>query len=89
MSIVMEVATKLTMVDGVSGVLAGIAKQVANVNVSITSLERQLGGLNRGALLAAGSLSMLGGVAVLAGLKNLADHGDKLLVSCLSNTDYN
>ncbi|MDP3553084.1 hypothetical protein [Methylocystis sp.] len=79
MSVVAEIATKISMADGVSAVLAGIAKQVLHVDGSVTKLEKAFAGLNKTTLATIGALGALGGTAILSGLKSLADHGDKLL----------
>lgn len=79
MSIVAEIATKITMADGVSAVLAGIAKQTLHLEGSVTKLEKTFAGLNRTTLAVVGSLAAIGGATVLGALKNVADHGDKLL----------
>lgn len=79
MSVVAEIATKITMADGVSAVLAGIAKQTLHLEGSVMKLEKTFAGLNRTALAIVGSLAAIGGATVLGALKNVADHGDKLL----------
>jgi len=79
MSVVAEIATKISMADGVSAVLAGIAKQVLHVDGSVAKLEKTFSGLNRTTLAVVGSLAAIGGATVLGALKNVADHGDKLL----------
>lgn len=79
MSMVAEIAAKISMADGVSAVLAGIAKQVLHVEGSVTKLEKTFAGLNRTTLAVAGSLAAIGGATVFGALKSVADHGDKLL----------
>lgn len=79
MSQVMEIATRISMIDGAGPILAALAKQVLHVEGSVKSLEKTLGGLNKQTLAVVGGLSALGGIAVLGALKSVADHGDKLL----------
>ncbi|MGJ0426977.1 hypothetical protein [Methylocystis sp.] len=79
MSIVAEIATKITMADGVSAVLAGIAKQTLHLEGSVMKLEKTFAGLNKTTLAVVGSMAAIGGATVLGALKNVADHGDKLL----------
>jgi hypothetical protein len=75
----MEIATRISMIDGAGPVLAALAKNVLHVEGSINSLQKSLGGLNKATLAVVGSLAAIGGVAVLGALKSVADHGDKLL----------
>lgn len=79
MSVVAEIATKISMADGVSAVLAGIAKQTLHLEGSVMKLEKTFAGLNKTTLAVVGSMAAIGGATVLGALKNVADHGDKLL----------
>jgi hypothetical protein len=61
-----EIATKITMANGVSGVLALIAKDVLKVEGSLNHLQKSLNGLNsRTARAIGGGLGIAGGVAGL------------------------
>ncbi|MGJ0505679.1 MAG: hypothetical protein ACR652_00810 [Methylocystis sp.] len=79
MSTVYEIATKISMVNGVSGVLAVIAKDALKVEGSINSLQGSLASLNKISASVVGGLAAIGGVAVLSAFKNVAEHGEKLL----------
>lgn len=79
MTQVYEVFTKLSMVNGVSPVLALISKEVMSLEGSIGKLSSTLSTLNRTSLTVAGGLAAIGGVGVLTAFKNVASHGEKLL----------
>jgi hypothetical protein len=77
MANVYEIATKISMTNAVSPVLAVIAKEVLNLDGGIKNLQKSLGSL-RGALAIGGGLALAGGVAMAAGLKNIADNARDL-----------
>jgi hypothetical protein len=58
---VYEVATKITMQNGVSGVLAVIAKDILRIEGSVNHLQKSMAGLNRT------SRAMVGGLGLAAG----------------------
>jgi len=76
---VYEVFTKLSMVNGVSPVLAVLSKELLSLEGSINRLQAAFNGINRTSIAVAGGLAAFGGAAVLTAFKNVADHGDKLL----------
>lgn len=76
---VYEIATKITMVNGVSGVLAVLASDLLRVEGGVKKLEESFKTLNRTSVAMLGGLGIFVGKEVLSGFKHIADHGEKLL----------
>jgi hypothetical protein len=71
-----KIGMSIVLSDGVSAVLGHIAAQMAGIEGKAKQVEKGLAGWNKAIV---GGVAILGGAAVLGGLKNIADHGDKLL----------
>lgn len=73
-----EVITKITMVNGVSGVLAVIANDVLRLNVSIKDLTSSLQSFNNTARMVIGGLAIVGGMEGLNAMKTAVEHARDL-----------
>lgn len=78
MTQIYEVFTKLSLVNGVSPVVAIIAKDILRLEGSVNSLNKSLGNLST-KLAIGGGLAFAGGTAVLAGMADMVKHGEKLV----------
>ena len=76
MSDVYKIGMSIILADGVSSVLGKIASQMTGIEGQAKRIEAGLASWNKAVV---GAVGVLGGAAVLGGLKNIADHGDKLL----------
>lgn len=76
---VYSVYTRIAMQDSASAAVAALATRVLHLDTSINRLQGSLTGLSRTSMAVVGSLSALGGTAIIAGLIKVANHGDKLL----------
>ena len=76
---VYDIFTRITMQNAVSGVLATVIKDVANLEGSIASLERKFHNFNRTSVAVGGIAGILGGAAAVGVVVKLAEKGEKLL----------
>lgn len=74
-----EIATKITMQNGVTGVFAVIGADALKLQGHFGGLQKTLGSINATSIMVAGSLAAIGGTAVVAGFMRVASHGEKLL----------
>lgn len=79
MTQVYEVFTKLSMVNGVSPVLAVLSKEILSLEGSINRLQAAFNNLNRTSLAIGGGLALFGGTAALSGMAKMVEHGEKLV----------
>lgn len=79
MTQVYEVFTKLSMVNGVSPVLAVLSKEILSLEGSINRLQAAFNNLNRTSLAIGGGLALFGGTAALSGMSKMVEHGEKLV----------
>ncbi len=71
-----DVAIHLSAVNGVSGVLAVIGKDVLGLTGSVKTLQKELSALR---VAAVGGMAALGGAAVLSGMTALVGKGNELI----------
>lgn len=74
-----EIMTRISMQNGVSGVMAAIARDTLHVEGGIIRLQRMLTSLNRTSLAIGSGLAVIGGSAVLMGMNKMVEHGEKLV----------
>jgi hypothetical protein len=74
-----EIAVKITMQNAVSGVFAVIARDALRLEGGVSRLTKMFSSLNTTSVAAGGALAALGGGAIIGGLMNVANHGQKLL----------
>ena len=79
MSGIYDVFVKISMVNGVSPVLAVIAKEVLSLEGSVKNLAKAFGEMSAAGKLAFGGVAIAASVGLASALKHVADHGDKLL----------
>ena len=77
MSTIYEVATKLTLIDGMSGALAVISRQVLTLEGGIDRLKKQLKN-TRTLLAVGGGMALVGGIGLLTGLKAVTEQAKDL-----------
>jgi hypothetical protein len=75
---VYEIFTKITMTNGVSSVLAVIAKEILGLEGGIAKLEKSFHSLNRTSSAVLGGLGLAGGAGIVVLLKSAADHAKEL-----------
>src|ERR1700730_11349973 len=76
---VYEIFTKLTMVNGASGVIAAVAKEALSLEAGIGRINKAFSSLNATSLAIGGGLGILGGAGTLALVNKMVEHGEKLV----------
>lgn len=95
MTTAFEVATKITMVNGITGVLAVISDDVLKLNISIKALQESFNTLGATAKAALGGLAIEGGMRGINFIGEMADHArdlnhelTQLMKLNMSQSDY-
>lgn len=79
MANVYEIATKITMLNGISPVLALLGKELLGLEGGIKSLTKSFEGMSAAARIALGGVAIVAGTATLGALGKLAEKGKELL----------